>query len=215
MLPIEYNPIFYRVHKPNLWQTVKKFSRKDLIRLSMLLRNDYVNQPFEKILYLLSDKNWWKRYVYYNLYDYVYRHQRRDATYCVCFNQTIIELLRYSFSIPPSNHFLEEYNKYSLEFEIVKAIALLNEETVRYSTKDKPKLSELLMVGIGSNKEIQQFEFQNEFISQANLCSNFFKYLTSQGKYKDLYQSFLDQFNIVDWREYAVTLLSLVSTKIN
>lgn len=209
MLPIEYNPIFYRVHKPNLWQTVKKFSRKELIRLSMSLKNEYVNQPFDKILLLLSDDNWWKKYTYYNLYDYVYRHQRPDANYCVCFNQTIIELLRYSFSIPPSNHSMLEYNKYSLEFEIVKAIALLNEETVRYSIKEKPNLSELLLVGLGSNKEIQQFDFQSEFISQSNLCMNFFNFLTSKEKYKDFYQLFLAYFNIADWREYTVTLLSL------
>lgn len=211
LLPIEYNPIFYRIHKPNLWLTAKKFSRKEIIHLALLLKNDYVNQSFDKILLLLSDDNWWKRYTYYNLYDYVSRHQRQNTTYCVCFNQTIIELLRYSFSIPPSNHSMNEFNKYSLELEIVKAIALLNEETVKYKAKEKSNLSELLLVGLGSNKEIQQFNFQEEFIYQANLCSNFFKYLTTQEKYKDLYQSFLDVFKISDWREYAVTLLSLAT----
>lgn len=209
LLPIEYNPIFYRVHKPNVWNTAKKLSRKELIRLSMLLKNEYVNQPFDKILLLLSDDNWWKRYTCYNLYDYVYRHQRLDVKYCVCFNQTIIELLRYSFSTPPSNHSMMEYNRNSLEFEIVKVIALLNEEIVRYRTNEKTNLSDLLLVGLGSYKEIQQFEFQSEFISQSNLCMNFFNFLTSQEKYKDLYQLFLDHFNIADWREYAVTLLSL------
>lgn len=209
MLPIEYNPIFYRVHKPNIWNTVKKFSRKEIIRLSMLLKNEYVNQPFDKLLYLLSDGNWWKRYTYFNLYEYVYRHQRQDVSYCACFNQTIIELLRYSFSIPSSHNSIEEYNKYSFEFDIVKTIALINENNVRYHTKVKPNLSELLLVGLGSNKEIQQFDFQSEFIYQANLCANFFQYLTSQEKYKDLYLSFLKHYNILDWREYEITLLSL------
>lgn len=74
-LPIEYFPIFYRNHKPSPWTVLKCFSREEILNLVLMLGNEYVNKPAMNILNLMSDKNWWKKYSFLRLDDYLVSHQ--------------------------------------------------------------------------------------------------------------------------------------------
>lgn len=99
VLPVEYNPIFYRYSKPNIRKTLSSFSRDEVIDLIVRLSNECVNKPAINILGLLSQNNYWKNSVFFRMYDYIGYHSSKDRRYCACFNQTLLELLRYVLSV--------------------------------------------------------------------------------------------------------------------
>lgn len=209
VLPIEFHHVFCKSSCPNIRKLVKCFTRKEMIKLVLTLANEYANEPYQKMSCLFSDDNFWKVYTSKRLNQYVSAHSSAHKKYCVCSFQVVLELLRYSFSLPPSQHSVYDSNKYTLEFDLVKTIALLNEKIEKFKVQNEKSPSQLMSVAVGSNQEIQQFDFKNQFQDQMNLCTTFFTYLTSQEKYKPLYDAFLQKYGIDDWREYAMTLLFL------
>lgn len=208
-LPIEYNPIFFRNKMPDPWTFLKKMTREEVVRLVLVLGNVYEGTPFSHVLYLMSDGNWWKKYVELRIFDYIGRHTTSNKRYFVCFPQTILEILRYKFSMPPSSSSMYKQEKNSFEFDLVKLIALINEQTMGYRLKNKNSMEELMVTGIGYNKEIQLYDYDNQFKYQLSFAITFFSFLTSQEEYQDLYYGFLSYYGISDWREYVCTILSL------
>lgn len=208
-LPVEYFPIFYRNHKPSPWTVLKCFSREEILNLVLVLGNEYVNKPAMNILYLMADNNWWKRYTYFRLGDYLERHQFDDKKYIVCFPQTLLEILRYTFAMSPSSGSMYEHNQNRLEFNLVKTIALINEQTMAFKVENPTSIEQLMMASIGFNKEIQQCDFEEQFRNQYNLAIKFFKFLTKDERYQKLYKEFLNYYSISDWREYVFTVLSM------
>jgi len=80
VLPMEYNPIFYRYSKPNVRKTISGFSRDEIINLIVRLSNECVNKPAVNILGLLSHDNYWMNSVLFRIYDYIGCH---SSQYCV------------------------------------------------------------------------------------------------------------------------------------
>ena len=76
--------------------------------------------------------------------------------------------------------------KNSFEFDLVKLIALINEQTMGYRLKNKNSMEELMVTGIGYNKEIQLYDYDNQFKYQLSFAITFFSFLTSQEEYQDL-----------------------------
>lgn len=207
-LPIEYNPIFYRNGNVSPCKVLKCFSRKEMMDFVLLLSNHYVNQPAIQILNLMSHDNWWRKYTFCKLTDYLGRHQSNNRQFFVCFPQTVLEILRYGLAKQPSNHSMNEYCKYTLEFNVAKLIALLNSQTMKFKVLNSNSLEQLMMTSIGYNKEIQLYDFYEQFKVQFNLAIKFFTFLANSVKYQGLYKAFLNYFNITDWRDYVFTILS-------
>lgn len=208
-LPIEYFPIFYRNHKLSPWTVLKCFSRKEILDLVLTLGNEYVNKPAINILNLMSNENWWKKYTLLRLDYYLKRHQFDDKKYIVCFPQTLLEILRYTFAMSPSSGSMHEHNQNQLEFNLMKTIALINEQTMGYRVENSTSIEPFMMTSIGFNKEIQQFDFEEEFRSQFNLAIKFFTFLTKDKRYQNLYKEFLNYYSISTWQEYVLTVLSM------
>lgn len=194
---------------PSPWTVLKCFSRKEILNLVLRLGNEYVNKPAMNILYLMADKNLWKKYTFLRLDDYLKRHQFDGKNYMVCFPQTLLEILRYAFAMPPSSRSANRYNENQIEFDLVKTIALLNERTMDFKVVNPTSIEQLMMASIGFNKEIQQFDFKELFRNQFNLAIKFFTFLTKTEKYQNIYNEFLTFYGIVDWREYVFTVLSM------
>ena len=123
--------------------------------------------------------------------DYLERHQFDDKKYIVCFPQTLLEILRYTFSMSPSSGSMYEHNQNRLEFNLVKTIALINEQTMAFKVENPTSIEQLMMASIGFNKEIQQCDFEEQFRNQYNLAIKFFKFLTKDERYQKLYKEFL------------------------
>lgn len=207
--PLEYNPIFYRSKMPNPRSFLKKMSREEVVRLVLLLSNAYVCRPASDILHLMSEGNWWKNYVEAKVCDYVWRHSSPIRNFVVCFPQTILEILRYKFSMEPSPSSMYEENVNSFEFELVKLIAWINQKTMEFNVVHSENVEELMLIGIGYNKELQTYDYANQFKYQLSFAIAFFSFLEKQKEYKDLYKAFLSYYGISDWREYVCTILSL------
>lgn len=210
VLPMEYNPIFYRYSKPNVRKTISGFSRDEIINLIVRLSNECVNKPAVNILGLLSHDNYWMNSVLFRKYDYIGCHSSKDWRYCACFNQTLLELLRYALSINPYKENFKVCNKYVLEFSLVKVVALLNEQIVNFKIYNS-SISELMVTGIELNKDLNSVDYIDLYKEQLVLSFNFFSFLESNTKYAPLLQAFLAKYGIKNWRNYVVTILRLVS----
>lgn len=210
VLPMEYNPIFYRYSKPNVRKTISGFSRDEIINLIVRLSNECVNKPAVNILGLLSHDNYWMNSVLFRIYDYIGCHSSKDRRYCACFNQTLLELLRYALSINPYKENFKVCNKYVLEFSLVKVVALLNEQIVNFKIYTS-SISELMVTGIELNKDLNSVDYIDLYKEQLVLSFNFFSFLESNTKYAPLLQAFLAKYGIKNWRNYVVTILGLVS----
>lgn len=209
VLPVEYNPIFYRYSKPNIRKTLSSFSRDEVIDLIVRLSNECVNKPAINILGLLSQNNYWKNSVFFRMYDYIGYHSSKDRRYCACFNQTLLELLRYVLSIKFCKENFSMYNEYKLEFSFVKVIALLNEQIVNFKIYNS-SISELMVTGVELNKDLNNINYADLYKEQLILSFNFFSFLESNTKYAPLLQAFLAKYEIKNWRNYVVTILALV-----
>ena len=209
VLPVEYNPIFYRYLKPNIRKTLGSFSREEVINLILWLSNECVNKPAINILGVLSQNNYWKNSVFFRMYDYVGCHSSKDRRYYACFNQTLLELLRYSLSIKSCKENFNMFNEYKLEFSLVKVIALLNEQIVNFKIYNS-SISELMVTGIELNKDLNCVDYRELYKEQLILSFKFFSFLESNTKYTPLLQAFLTKYGIKNWRNYVVTILALV-----
>ena len=63
----------------------------------------------------------------------------------------------------PSSGSMYEHNQNRLEFNLVKTIALINEQTMAFKVENPTSIEQLMMASIGFNKEIQQCDFEEQF----------------------------------------------------
>ena len=127
---------------------------------------------------LLSHDNYWMNSVLFRIYDYIGCHSSKDWRYCACFNQTLLELLRYALSINPYKENFKVCNKYVLEFSLVKVVALLNEQIVNFKIYNS-SISELMVTGIELNKDLNSVDYIDLYKEQLVLSFNFFSFLES------------------------------------
>lgn len=208
-LPLEYFPIFYGVSRPRVYRVFESFSRNEILSLVALLSKEYQYKPIRNVLRLLNDDNWWKRFLKYRIEKYLAGRETAQKAYVVCFPQTLLEIMRISFSMKPSTNSMYANNTYRLEFNLIKAIAWINERMMGFSVNNRSNLQQLLITGLGFNKEIQQYQPQDQFRIVLNLSVSFFEFISSNEKYASLYNSFLDKYKIRNWTEYVYTLLFL------
>ncbi len=210
VLPIEYNPIFCRYSKPNIRKTISCFSRDEIINFIIRLSNDCVNKPALNLLRLLSQNNYWKNSLTYRMSDYIECHSSENKVYSACFNQTLLELLRYALSVNSDIRSEREDNEYSLEFSLVKVVALLNEKIVNFKICNN-SIPELMVTGIELNQELNENNYADLYKEQLIFAVELFAFLEGNPTYIPLLNAFLTKYGIKNWRNYVVTIMALVS----
>ena len=211
--PIEFGYIFSDEDRVSIESVLCQCSREKLINLAVLLNRNYCNKPALKLCEMLSPNDPRREELKNRIELFFQRDAKQNVEYVVCFETTSLELLRHAFSIP-----FERFDKTDspsnidqLQFEMVKLITQINEETMRYSVnqENRGSLSSLLYVNAASYWDILYYNPQNEYIFQVVQATTFFKLIEVNAKYDVLLNGFYGKYSISNWREYLRTLVSL------
>lgn len=211
--PIEFSYIFGDEDRVSIESVLYQCSREKFINLVVFLSRTYCNQPALKLCEMLSSNDP-KREDLRNRIEYFFQWDAKpNVEYVVCFESTALELLRYTFSIP-----FDEFDKTDnpsnidqLQFQIVKLITQINEESMKYAInqKDSGNPYSLLYVNAASYYDILYYNAQNEHLAQLVQVTTFFKLMGANTKYDALLNGFYKKYSISNWREYVRTLVSL------
>lgn len=139
---LEYNDIFPDKEKVDIMAILKKYNREKLIRVVNVLSLSYGNAFMPDTTFfseISKDKigNLNKRF---EKYAPKLQHQR----ICYCTQRTILELLRYVFSIP-DNEYQDNGNNEDLEYDLFLVVIQLNENLMRFSGERDNKTLPIVM----------------------------------------------------------------------
>lgn len=170
-------------------------------------------QPMSKVCTMLSPLDLRAYKIQQNINNF-YRHEaKKNVEYVVTFENTALELLRRSYSIPANKFDSTEtpVNIDKLQYETLKLITQINEELMSYKIDAKyaGDIAVLVYTNNASSYDILHYDKQNEYLYQVTQSISFFQLLESNEKYKELLIAFCDKYGINDWRKYVRTLISL------
>lgn len=139
---LEYNDIFPDKENIDIMAILKKYNREKLIRVVNVLSLSYGNAFMPDTTFFseiskdkIGDLN--KRF---EKYAPKLLHQR----ICYCTQRTILELLRYVFSVP-DNEYQDNGNNEDLEYDLFLVVIQLNENLMRFSGKRNNKTLPIIM----------------------------------------------------------------------
>lgn len=108
-----------------------------------------------------------------------------------------------------------------LERKLFKAFLLANDATMNRNNGENPYTPEAdlemyvsaLMISRFAHNEFtnQQKDLSRTFTTQTMKCQHFFEFVQDNDKLRDIYQDFLAEYGISDWREYLRTIMSVVA----
>lgn len=191
--------------------SLTRFSREMLVDavsvLSMNFGNAYLQNP-EVPFFSDTSKKYYEKTIELNRI-YLAKNATRGGRDFYCTYRTILQLMRYVFSIP-YNEYRNEIKLEDFEYELFRLLLAINEVLYndRSDTTDPASMMFYLQYAInGSNYN----ELADSIRAQAYYCSMLFAFLEKSPKSGDLYGKFLDYYGIQHWHEYVSTILGILS----
>lgn len=211
--PLEFGYIFRDLCRVGYKKVLRQYSREMIIRLAVLFNREYCNKPAAEICHMLSSKDPKQAKLSKRIDRFLKLDAKPNIEYIVGLEITSLELLRRAFSIPYKsfNNANIRINIDKLQFQTVKLITQINEESMKYKIdkKHEDDLGVLLYTNNASSFDILHYDKQNEYIAQVVQATMFFKLLENNLKYDILLKEFYNKYKISNWREYLRTLISL------
>lgn len=211
--PLEFGYIFRDLCRVGYKKVLRQYSREMIIRLAVLFNREYCNKPATEICHMLSSKDPKQAKLSKRIDRFLKLDAKPNIEYIVGLEITSLELLRRAFSIPYKsfNNANIRINIDKLQFQTVKLITQINEESMKYKIdkKHEDDLGVLLYTNNASSFDILHYDKQNEYIAQVVQATMFFKLLENNLKYDILLKEFYNKYKISNWREYLRTLISL------
>ena len=211
--PLEFGYIFRDLCRIGYKKVLCQYSRDKITRLAMLLNREYCNKPAAQICYMLSSKDPKRVELAKRFERFLKSDAKADVEYIVGMETMTLELLRRAFSISYERYNNENnpVNVDKLQFQTVKLITQINEESMKYKIdkKHEDDLGILLYTNNASSFDILHYDKQNEYIAQVVQATMFFQLLDNNAKYDVLLKEFYNKYNISNWRQYLRTLVSL------
>ena len=211
--PLEFGYIFRNLCRVGYKKVLRQYSREMIIRLAVLFNREYCNKPAAEICHMLSSKDPKQAKLSKRIDRFLKLDAKPNIEYIVGLEITSLELLRRAFSIPYKsfNNANIRINIDKLQFQTVKLITQINEESMKYKIdkKHEDDLGVLLYTNNASSFDILHYDKQNEYIAQVVQATMFFKLLENNLKYDILLKEFYNKYKISNWREYLRTLISL------
>ena len=211
--PLEFGYIFRDLCRLGYKKVLRQYSREMIIRLAVLFNREYCNKPAAEICHMLSSKDPKQAKLSKRIDRFLKLDAKPNIEYIVGLEITSLELLRRAFSIPYKsfNNANIRINIDKLQFQTVKLITQINEESMKYKIdkKHEDDLGVLLYTNNASSFDILHYDKQNEYIALVVQATMFFKLLENNLKYDILLKEFYNKYKISNWREYLRTLISL------
>ena len=185
--PLEFGYIFRDLCRVGYKKVLRQYSREMIIRLAVLFNREYCNKPAAEICHMLSSKDPKQAKLSKRIDRFLKLDAKPNIEYIVGLEITSLELLRRAFSIPYKsfNNANIRINIDKLQFQTVKLITQINEESMKYKIdkKHEDDLGVLLYSNYASSFDIIHYDKQNEYIAQVVQATMFFKLLENNLKY--------------------------------
>lgn len=134
-----------------------------------------------------------------------------NVSFNFCVIQTATELLKQAFAVPYKRQMATE-DKF--EENLLKAIFVINDKLMDFKSKTENKdtlaqIAELMVVNSFSQKDINNFDYNEVYREIFTKSIDLFKYVSSNEYFAPIYKRFLGKLQIQDYQEYIRTILAI------
>lgn len=215
---LEYEPFFDEpIDAIDVSIILSNVSRIRLLNLVSVLLNIYSNLAIDKIWLFFESNHHNNRRVIKKRLEYLYRRYGKKD-YILSTTKTAIEILRIAFSLEPRIEDCE-VDEETIEMDLFKVVLVINQRILSYKLEEnKRNLPNLMFISDIINTSMEgnnSQEYKDRLISQIGLAEEFFKFISTDVRFTNLYDAFLKDYGIVRWSEYARTLLALYVLRIS
>ena len=169
-MPMEFGYIFNQLCRVGYKRTLSQCSRDEIVRLAIILHNEYCNKTAVHLCKILSHNDIRLKKIYHKINNFYSSKTTTGITYVAALDNMPIELLRKAFSIQYKKFNNNTHDVKKLNYHILKLITQINEELMIYKIEEKDKnLAALAYLNSASSYDILHFENKNEFTYQLTL----------------------------------------------
>jgi ribosomal protein L17 len=207
---IGFRDIFPEQKVPTIESLIVSVPREKLIAISQVLINLYKNATIKEMQKFFSPQNTQLKENFNKRFE---KFNNSSPSYlCMfCVIQTATELLRQAFAIPYRKQ--DGLNE-NAEENLLKAILVINDKLMDFVSKSENKdsfeqIAELLIVNSFSQKDINNFDYNEVFREMITKSIDLFEYVSNDVYIKQIYIKFLEKLGLTHYREYCNTILGL------
>jgi hypothetical protein len=207
---VGFRSIYSEQKVPSLESLLGNIPREQIIRVAQVLINLYKNAEIGDMQKFFSWNNQILKEDFNNRFQKL-RNTNPNVSYSFCVIQTATELLKQAFAIPYKKQTATE-DKF--EKNLLKAILVINDKLMDFKPKTENKnsleqIEELMVVNSFSQKDINNFDYNEVFREIFSKSIDLFEYVSSNEYFAPIYQRFLEKLQIQSYKDYVKTILGL------
>ena len=197
----------------NIKEEILHFSREMLVKMVLVLGRNYgmckisdmKEKPFFSYLSLPMQKRM-------ELIDkYIVRNNTSSEKVSYACHRTFLEFLKLVFGVKPELC-KAKYEDYIAEVKLFDLLLAINEQkaTCYEPSKKQPSdFARIMYVNLYATNEFTNINATLYVSEQMYYACAFFEFITSRRQYAEIYNKFLEHFEVEKWEEYYCTVATL------
>jgi ribosomal protein L17 len=207
---VGFRSIYPEQKTPELNSLLENIPREQIVKVAQVLINLYKNAEIGDMQKFFSLNNQILKEDFNNRFHKL-RNTNPNVSYSFCVIQTSTELLKQAFAIPYKRQ-MATGNKF--EENLLKAILVINDKLMDFKPKTENKnsleqIAELMVVNSFSQKDINNFDYNEVFREIFSKSIDLFEYVSSNEYFAPIYRKFLEKLQIQDYKDYVRTIVSI------
>lgn len=211
-LLMEYSSLFPG-RTLNIKEEILHFSREMLIKMVLVLGRNYgmckISDMKDKPFFSYLSRPYEKRME--QIKKYIVRNNTSPEKVSYASHRTFLEFLKLVFGINPELC-KAKYEDYIAEVKLFDLLLAINEQKVtcyKASEKQPHNFARTMYVNLYATNEFTNSNTTLDISEQMYYARTFFEFITSRCEYADIYNAFLEHFQIEKWEEYYCTVVML------
>lgn len=207
---VGFRSIYPDQEPPTITSLLLNIPREKVIRVAQVLDRLYKNAEISDMQKFFSPSNQKLKEEFNSRFQKICNPNQQ---YNFCSIQTYTELLKQSFAIPYKES--EDKEDENVEENLLKAILLINDKIMDFKYDNSKtldplqKTAELFLVNSFSQKDINNFDYNDVFREVLTKSIDLYEYVSSDKYFIPIYQRFLEKLQIRDYKDYIRTILGL------
>lgn len=197
----------------NIKDEIQHFSREMLIKMVFVLGRNYgmckISDMKNKPFFSYDSQPYKVRME--KIAKYIAEHDTLPEKVSYACNRTFLEFLKLVFGVK-SEQCKAKYEDYIAEVKIFDLLLAINEQKVtcfKPSKKHPNDFARIMYANLYATNEFTNFNATLNFSEQIYYARTFFEFITSRDEYINIYNKFLEHFEIEKWEEYYRTIIML------
>lgn len=207
---VGFRSIYLGQEPPTIASLLSNISREKVIRVAQVLDRLYKNAEISDMQKFFSPSNQKLKEEFNSRFLKICNPNQQ---YNFCSIQTYTELLKQSFALPYKES--ESKEDENAEENLLKAILLINDKIMDFKYDNSKtfdplqKMVELFLVNSFSQKDINNFDYNDVFREVLTKSVDLFEYVSTDKYFAPIYQRFLEKLQIRGHKDYIRTILGL------